>query len=80
MCGILVINRGEKELSTPRQFAEHFGFYPVGFSPKSPEELDACLCQCKIEETLKDHNIEFKRDYNGDWYIGDLTNVKGDKI
>ena len=28
MCNIVVINRGEKEIETPRQFEEHFGFLP----------------------------------------------------
>ena len=40
MCQIVVINRGEKEIVTPRQFKEHFGFDVS----KNVKEQDECLC------------------------------------
>lgn len=77
MCGIVVINRGEKEISTPRQFEQHFGF-------KAPKEyyyneidIDCCLCQVDVYKALNDHNIPYKNDC-GDVYVGDLKNVVGD--
>lgn len=73
MCQIIVINKGEKEIETPRQFKKHFGFMPDG-GAKHPEE---CLCHCDISTELTTHNIEYKT-YCGDYYVGMLDKVKGD--
>jgi len=40
-------------------------------------EMDYCLCQCDIEETLKANNIPFKT-YCGDFFVGELAEVVGD--
>lgn len=77
MCNIVVINRGEKEIETPRQFEEHFGFLPDKDINYNSIEIDYCLCQCDIEETFKAKNIPFKKDC-GDFYVGQLDEVVGD--
>lgn len=74
MCTIILINRGFKELTTPRQFKQHFGFLPHSLYKI---EMDYCLCQCDIEETLKANNIPFKT-YCGDFFVGELAEVVGD--
>ena len=61
MCGIIVINKGEKEIETPRQFQEHFGFMPDKEIGHSKIELDYCLCQCDCEKALSENNIQFKK-------------------
>ena len=74
MCVTVVINRGEKEIGTPREFREHFGF-DAPLEPYYKEVVpDACLCQVDIEKAFKDNNIPYKFDYM-DYYVGDLENV-----
>lgn len=73
MCQIVVINRGEKEITTPRQFKEHFGFDVS----KNVKEQDECLCPFSISTVLKRHKIDFKT-YCGDVYVGRLELIKGD--
>jgi hypothetical protein len=77
MCNIVVINRGEKEINTPLQFQEHFGFLPDKDINYNTIEMDYCLCQCDIEETFKTKNIIFKK-YCGDFYVGQLDEIVGD--
>ena len=77
MCNIVVINKGEKEIGTPRQFLEHFGFtapLEIGYNTIVP---DACLCQIDCETALTNNNIPFKKDC-GDIYVGMLDEVVGD--
>ena len=77
MCGIVVINRGEKEIETPRQFKQHFGFEAPKEEYYNDVNVDCCLCQVDVEKALTEHNIPFKRDC-GDIYVRDLKNVVGD--
>ncbi len=77
MCNIIVINRGEKEIESPRQFKEHFGILPINAECYSSDELDACLCHCDVDETFNQNNIEYKKDC-GDYFVGQLELVKGD--
>lgn len=77
MCNIIVINRGEKEIETPRQFQEHFGFMPELEFGHNKIELDYCLCQVDCEKALSENDIEFKIDC-GDIYVGMLDEVMGD--
>lgn len=77
MCNIVVINKGEKEIETPRQFLEHFGFMPDKEIYHKSIGMDYCLCQCDIEKSLNDNNIPFKTDC-GDYYVGMLDDVIGD--
>lgn len=72
MCNIVVINRGEKEIGTPREFIEHFGFAPD--EDMKQINIDECLCNCDIEKTLTNHKIEFKNDW-GDIYVGMLDKI-----
>lgn len=69
MCEIVVVNRGEKEIETPRQFQEHFGFLPNVHNKYSESELDMCLCSCDLDETFKQKEIEYAR-WRGDFYVG----------
>lgn len=83
MCQTIVINKGEKEIETPREFKEHFGYYPIAFEGCTKESInsdkweDFCLCSCNIDETLKAHRIDYKWD-GSDYYIGMLDQLKGD--
>ena len=77
MCNIVVINKGEKEIETPRQFLEHFHFMPDKEIYYKSIGMDECLCSCDIEKALKDNKIEFKKDC-GDIYVGLLDEVIGD--
>lgn len=67
MCFTLVINRGEYEIQTPRQFNEFFGKELMKFDRN--ESLDFCLCGVPfdIENYLKQHLIHF-RNIDGDIY------------
>lgn len=70
MCDIIVINKGEKEITSPREFKEHFGF-DVGEDIEE-EWMDACLCNYFINEKFIEHKIPFE--FDGDYYIEqDLT-------
>ena len=77
MCNIVVINKGEKEIGTPRQFLEHFGFMPDKHIYYNSIGMDECLCCCDVEKELKRNNIEYKKDC-GDFYVGMLDEVIGD--
>ena len=79
MCVIIVINRGEKEIETPAQFHEHFKFElnaPEGVLDE--EWKGECLCPFPIGAILKEHGIDFKSDYTGDYYVGQLDLIKED--
>jgi hypothetical protein len=78
MCQIIVINKGEKEISTPRQFREHFGFEPAKDDHYEYVDEESCLCQCDVKATLENFNIPFKT-YCGDYYVGLLDQVIGDE-
>jgi len=79
MCTIVVINRGEKEIETPRQFKDHFGFLPDGFEVQEdlyPEgTLDECLCHAALDETFDLNSIPYKRGSDGDYYVGMLEGI-----
>jgi len=71
MCRKVIINRGELEIETPRQFLEYFGFEAPKQEYYSSIDLDCCLCQVDIEQALTEHNIQFEMDI-GDYYVGQL--------
>ena len=77
MCGIVIINRGEKEIGTPKEFKEHFGFEAPKEEDYNTVDMNSCLCQVDVEKGLTDNNIQFKKDC-GDIYVCDLDNVVGD--
>ncbi len=77
MCQIIVINRGEKEITTPREFKNHFLIFPVMDENYKSVDIDSCLCQIDIDETFNRYGIPFKKDC-GDYYVGQLELVKGD--
>jgi hypothetical protein len=74
MCGIIIINKGEKEIESPRQFVEHFGFELIIEDGYNSIEMDACLCQVDCEKTLLDNNIPYKTDWS-DIYVGMLDEI-----
>lgn len=77
MCVIIVINKGEKEIESPREFLVHFGFEAPKEIHYDSVDMDCCLCQVDVEKALTEHKIPFKK-YWGDIYVGDLDNVIGD--
>lgn len=68
MCRKVVVNRGEKEIETPREFLAHFGFLPENGDIEI--ELDLCLCGFDIEAILNERGIPFK-DIHDDLFVGD---------
>lgn len=70
MCTVLVINKGEKEIETPSQFKEHFGFLPLIDEHYNDLVMDGCLCQCDLEKTLEQKGIKYENDF-GDIYVND---------
>ncbi len=60
MCRIIVINKGEKEIGTPRDFINHFGLNPDIDFKADNDNLDECLCHCDIEEVLNLKGIFFE--------------------
>ena len=77
MCNIIVINKGEKEIGTPQQFLEHFGFEAEKEDDYDKVEMNSCLCQVDVEKTFNEKGIEFKRSW-GDYYVGMLEEVDDD--
>ena len=77
MCETIIINRGEKEIETPQEFLDHFGFKAQKNEHYKDVDMNSCLCQCDIASTLTAHNIPFKTDCM-EFYVGDLENVKFD--
>ena len=74
MCGIIIVNLGEKEIETPKEFKEHFGFEAPIAEHYKTIDMDACLCQVDVELAFDSHNITFKKDC-GDYYVGMLDMV-----
>lgn len=62
MCTTLFAKKGEVEVTTPRQFKDHFGRLPLCDWELSEEEMDCCLCHCDIKGTLTELGIPFKND------------------
>lgn len=77
MCVQIIINRGEKELNTTREFIDHFKFIPKIEFGYEELNLDSCLCQVNIEESLEEHNIPFLT-FFGDFYVGMLDGMERD--
>jgi hypothetical protein len=78
MCSIIIINRGEKQIETPNEFKEHFGFLPLcdsRYGNFEESELNDCLCVADLPTTFREHKIPYK-EHIGDYYVGDLENVK----
>jgi hypothetical protein len=76
MCNKVVINRGEKEITTVGQFMNHFKLVPDVDRKTIPlEYMDDCLCGYDLEAVFKKHGINHKM-IDGDFYIGQLENVK----
>ena len=75
MCQIIIINKGEKEISTPRQFLEHFKFLPISNEYLGAKlEMNDCLCQCDIDLTFNNAMVKYK-EICGDYYVGMLNEL-----
>jgi hypothetical protein len=74
MCCIIVIDKGEKEIGTPAEFQEHFGYLPEKEEYYDTLDLTSCLCQCDLDKTFSDNNIPYVVSW-GDYYIGDITDI-----
>ena len=74
MCRKIVINRGEINIETPKEFKKHFGFYPITEEDFNEPDLVGCMCPVYIAKTLKTHNIPYKM-CGGDYYVGQLELV-----
>lgn len=68
MCYKIVINKGEKEIETPQQFKDHFGFEAQKRGLFESIDMNACLCQIDVEKAFNEHNITFEKDW-GDYYV-----------
>lgn len=68
MCIVVVINKGEKEIQTPREFLKHFGINLI--DDDSSTDMDCCLCDIDIEDVFNENGIEFELDW-GDFYVND---------
>ena len=64
MCNIIVINKGEVEITTPRQYKEYFGRECIG----GDEFIDECLCSVDIKNSLNKLGIKYEM-HSGDYYI-----------
>lgn len=71
MCGVVVVNNGEKEIETPREFREYFGFDAPRNKHYNNVDPDCCLCQVDVEKALTEQNMPFMRDC-GDIYVENL--------
>lgn len=76
MCEIIVVNRGEKELETPREVHEHFNIPLKKYWCYKDVDLDCCLCQLDLDAMFIENNIPFKKE-RGSWYHvgGDLDSL-----
>lgn len=71
MCQMVIVNRGEIEIGTVKQFKEHFKvdvLIPDDAYDKIDE--DCCLCQIDVEAELKKLGIPYAWDYC-DYYVGE---------
>lgn len=69
MCRTIFINKGEKDIETPRDFLEHFGFAAPKSKHYNDVDLDSCLCQVDIEKAFKEKGINYVKDEMGDYYL-----------
>lgn len=72
MCTVIVINRGEKEIESPRQFLDYFGFEAPKEDHYRSVNMDSCLCQVDCEKAFVENSILFKKDC-GDFYVDNHT-------
>lgn len=76
MCTLIVINKGEKEIETPKQFLEYFEKELIGYEL---ETEDCCLCGYDLEKELKSLEVIYKIDC-GDIYIDDFEGKRIKRI
>jgi hypothetical protein len=77
MCQTIVINRGERELDSVKDFEEYFNTeIEIPPNPTNADIIlkDCCLCQIDIPKELGKMGIEYKYDFVN-YYVGDLENV-----
>jgi hypothetical protein len=80
MCQVIVVDKGDKEIESPRQFLEHFG---ITLDVEEDGELadgeesvwDCCLCNYDLDAIFQENNIPFVVS-SGDYFVGDIEGVK----
>jgi hypothetical protein len=80
MCQQVIINRGEIEIQTVRQFREYFKtdtIVPDDAYDKIDD--DCCLCQIDIGAELRRLNIPHKWDFM-DYYVGQIDQIVDDDV
>lgn len=75
MCQIIAINRGEVEITTPKQFDKYFGFLPIKEDGYNEMILDCCLCQCDIDKTFESKKIKYWFDNVDTYFVGELDKL-----
>lgn len=68
MCYVVVVDRGEKELETPKEVKEHFGIELSPYWCYNEVYEDACLCQLDLEKMFDENNIPYKYEPSSMWY------------
>jgi hypothetical protein len=74
MCEIIVINEGEYEIATPKEFRRFFGVYPYIHDsvPVYEDTVDCCLCDFDIKATFQELEVPYDREWRegfGDYYV-----------
>lgn len=69
MCQVVYTQSG-KEIETPREFKEFFGFEADMDKHYKTVDPDSCLCQCDLDLTFKNHNIPYIIEA-GDYCVND---------
>lgn len=62
MCQKIVVNNGEHEIETPKEFVEYFKISPIVEKHYKGIVEDACLCQIDIPKSLRLVDYEFTYD------------------
>ena len=71
MCVKVIINLGEMEIETPKEFKKHFGFSCDPENRVTKFQKDLCLCGWDSPKALEANNVQFKED-GDDIYVGKL--------
>lgn len=76
MCTKIVVNLGELEIQSVKQFKEYF---KVEFTDPSNIDSDCCLCQIDVGAELIKLKIPYAWDFR-DYYVGEGLEKVGSRI
>ena len=75
MCQIIVINRGEKQIETPKQLIEHFNLSENQIKKhldliekEDIEKDDCCICDIDLDLLFADLEVKYV-EIDGDYYL-----------